>query len=114
MVSHDYVTSVLESLKQSGSESKVQENVYDQAVSDEDPKGEPTYATVSSAKDKKPDKCIGAGESDIRYPANETSVYEAPMTSDNEDKPKPNGMTKLVIEEDGPKVSSTSTGKLGR
>lgn len=114
MVSHDYVTSVLESLKQPAPESKVPENVYDQAVSDEGPKGEPTYATLSSAGDKNHEKCIGAGESDIRYPANEAPIYEPPMASENEIKPKTNGMTKLVIEENEPKVSTTSAGKLGR
>ena len=112
MISHDYVTSVLESLKHVASESKAQENVYEQVVTEEDQKGE--------SNNNMSEKCIGAGESDIRLPANEAPVYEEQMTPGNkakhnsESNSKVNGMTKLIIEEDGMKISQPASRKLGK
>ena len=111
VISHDYVASVLESLNHSSSEAKAQE-VYEQVIGEHDQKGD--------SNNNMPEKCIGAGESDIRLPLDETPVYKEQFTNGNEAEVnartnyKWKGITELIIEEDGTKIGKPASRKLGK
>ncbi|XP_072028213.1 nose resistant to fluoxetine protein 6-like [Amphiura filiformis] len=101
VTSHDHVTSVLEELKRGKFKAQTTENSYEQTVHDEALTGAKTEYESAFSTDATTEKCIGAGESDIRSPLDDQPpAYEEPKTSADANGTMSNGTTKLVIEED--------------
>ncbi len=105
VAAHESVAKVLEDLKNNKTQHVYEQVVYDEKTRVDD--AETKLSTVESAE-----KCIGAGESDIRYPAEEPPSYEEPNGSvtkadqvkvdhmkSNGTSNVSNGTTKLTIED---------------
>ena len=108
------MTSVLESLKRVTPESKSEHEEYEQVVSDDDQ----VAATQTTAIDE---KLVGTEKGDIRYelpgnkeePASVGNGIGNGHTASSILNSKVNVMTKLVIEDDTPKMSESDGRKLG-
>ncbi|XP_072028267.1 nose resistant to fluoxetine protein 6-like [Amphiura filiformis] len=106
VTSHEYVASILEELKHGKLNPKTQENIYEQVVHDENSKGEKTEYESTFSTGATSEKCVGAGESDIRNPTDDQPPeYEESRIYDDEKKistvdSKTYGTTQVVIEED--------------